>query len=380
MNETINLPRLIALVAERADIQPAEARKFLHELFAAVEAALIEGESVKIKGVGEFVRVEDASSPVLFKADDELAAVANEPFSAFVAVELNEGAAEEIMKVDAAGHAVSVPKPEAFSDPEPVVDAAPEPTPEVTANPTPEEVVPDKVSSESETIPEISDPEPVVPEKDESGKVDETEDSGHGDIEPAAEEKQPESSIIEESEEKIVYVQQPSNHSMWLVLGVFIGLIVGLVGGYFAGKYMAQFELPADDESVFDEDTIPLVSAFVSPVDTVAKPDTLKTSTDLQATHTREQASAPVPAKVEPVYDTVSSKRYLAIIAGEHYGVKNYWIFIYNANPNLGDPNKIAPGTKVLVPAKESFMESTKSETDAKARRLLNELSKKYKL
>ena len=84
--------------------------------------------------------------------------------------------------------------------------------------------------------------------------------------------------------------------------------------------------------------------------------------------------------KPQPVYDTITSTKFLTTLAGQHYGVKNYWIFIYEANPGLGNPNSIRPGTRVLIPAKESFMEPTKAETDAKARKLLNALSKRYKL
>lgn len=385
MSETINLPRLIALLAEQADVQPAEARKFLHELFANVETALFEGETVVIKGVGEFVKSDDPANPVLFRADDELASIANEPFAAFDAVELNEGAAEEIMRVGLA----STPKIESESSKPDETEAGHEcvsfPEPEIIDK----DVEKDKV--------DVEDAGACASERLEAEK-DIVESDGKGDAEALREESpaldiEPEETpqqLIEagdsqaqvdytgpEPQERIVYVQQQASHGMWLMLGVLIGLIAGLVGGYFAGKYMAQYELPAEEDMVFDEDTLSSVSIFDNPVDTVVQSGFVPADV--------KDISEPTPAvsepkKPEPIYDTVSSKRYLAIIAGEHYGVKNYWIFIYNANPNLGDPNKIAPGTKVLIPTKESFMEDTKAATDDKARRLLNELSKKYKL
>ena len=379
MNETINLPRLIALVAEKADVQPAEARKFLHELFAAIESALLEGESVKIKGVGEFIRGEDPESPVRFKADDDLAAIANEPFAAFEAVELNEGAAEEIMKVEAAASAVPVTSSAEetahgdLSEPE----AVDKPKPEIA-----DEIIED---ADMSTEPDMENPddEPADIEPDESPEGESTDELEPEKEHPANPVEEPEvcrqSGEPDEAQERVVYVQAQSNHGMWLMLGILIGLIAGLVGGYFAGKYMAQYELPAEEDLVFDEDTLSVVSIVNSPADTVMNVDTIS-AIQAVATVSEHTSEAPAPKKSEPVYDTVSSKRYLAIIAGEHYGVKNYWIFIYNANPNLGDPNKIAPGTKVLVPEKDSFMEDSKAETDAKARRLLNELSKKYKL
>ena len=51
--ETINLPRLINLIAEKASVNPATARRFLHDLFAYIEEQLAQGESVKIKGVSK---------------------------------------------------------------------------------------------------------------------------------------------------------------------------------------------------------------------------------------------------------------------------------------------------------------------------------------
>lgn len=53
----------------------------------------------------------------------------------------------------------------------------------------------------------------------------------------------------------------------------------------------------------------------------------------------------------EPVYDTVSTTRYLTTIAREHYGNFNFWPYIYLENESiLGHPDRITPGTKVVVP------------------------------
>lgn len=53
----------------------------------------------------------------------------------------------------------------------------------------------------------------------------------------------------------------------------------------------------------------------------------------------------------EPVYDTVTKTRYLTTIAREHYGNFNLWPYIYIENQSiLGHPDRITPGTKVVVP------------------------------
>ena len=50
-------------------------------------------------------------------------------------------------------------------------------------------------------------------------------------------------------------------------------------------------------------------------------------------------------------YDTVSTTRYLTTMAQEHYGNYNLWPVIYKENESfLGHPDRIKPGTRVVVP------------------------------
>lgn len=442
--ETINLPRLINLIAEKASVNPATARRFLHDLFAYIEEQLAQGESVKIKGVGEFVRGEDASNPVLFKADEDLAALANEPFSAFSAVELHDEAVEEIKALDEKPEPIQEPTPakvdvedvyevpavtpqdaeianapiateESLSEPEAIIEEkieevveAPAAVTEVVAGEGTNVIEPYETPTENAVTVEVQ-PEPK------EALSREVQNATRPEPETTTETKQqPEvTDVISVPEAKSEvyerreghhsshrhhrYVEEyerpaQSSHTMWLVLGILIGLILGLVGGYFAGKTMAAYELPAEDDySLIDElepDTVPLsvTEIMATSTDSAKQVATQAvapaTATPAAVEHTAASEPKPTPApekKAEPVYDTITSKRYLSILAKDHYGEKKYWIFIYNANPQLGNPNQISPGTKVLIPARESFEEATKAQTDAKAQRLLNQLAKKYK-
>jgi hypothetical protein len=58
----------------------------------------------------------------------------------------------------------------------------------------------------------------------------------------------------------------------------------------------------------------------------------------------------------------------------------DYWVFIYEANANkLGHPNKIKPGTQVVIPPLDEYAtEPTKAENLAKARRLAAEIYARY--
>lgn len=443
--ETINLPRLINLIAEKTSVNPATARRFLHDLFAYIEEQLAQGESVKIKGVGEFVRGDDASNPVLFKADEDLAALANEPFSAFSAVELNDDAVDEINALDEKPGPIQEPTPsnveiedvyetpevtppsaeethspiateELLSEPEAIIEEkiekvveAPAALTEIVASEGVAVSEPDEVPTENTVTVEVQPaPKEAVSEEVQNATNPEpettTETKQQLEVTDVISVPEAKSEVYERREghhsshRHHRYVEEyerpaQSSHTMWLVLGILIGLILGLVGGYFAGKTMAAYELPAEDDySLIDElepDTVPLSVTEITATST----DTAKQSAPQQVApaastnpaveHTA--ASEPKPAaaapekKAEPVYDTITSKRYLSILAKDHYGEKKYWIFIYNANPQLGNPNQISPGTKVLIPARESFEEATKAQTDAKAQRLLNQLAKKYK-
>ncbi|MDO4320810.1 MAG: HU family DNA-binding protein, partial [Bacteroidales bacterium] len=128
MSDTINLPGLISRLASEGNCDPATARRFLHEFFALIETTLLAGESVRIKGIGEFVASEDPANPVLFKPDDQLAAAANEPFAIFEAVELNDGVTEETLETG--NDAADQEDMSAITDDAITVTDEPEPQPE----------------------------------------------------------------------------------------------------------------------------------------------------------------------------------------------------------------------------------------------------------
>ena len=64
MNSKITLPRLAALLAERADISKRASEEFIKSFFGSIASALDDGDSVKVKGLGVFksVKVEERKS------------------------------------------------------------------------------------------------------------------------------------------------------------------------------------------------------------------------------------------------------------------------------------------------------------------------------
>ncbi len=64
-----------------------------------------------------------------------------------------------------------------------------------------------------------------------------------------------------------------------------------------------------------------------------------------------DEDAVPTPESDSPVYDTVSTTRYLTTMAQQHYGDYNFWPIIYKENQAfLGNPDRITPGTKVVIP------------------------------
>ena len=64
----------------------------------------------------------------------------------------------------------------------------------------------------------------------------------------------------------------------------------------------------------------------------------------------------------EDTYDFVTSS--LANLAHKHYGNENYWVYIYEANPQIKNPDSIYSNTKVFIPALKTFEKGTPEKTN----------------
>lgn len=86
-------------------------------------------------------------------------------------------------------------------------------------------------------------------------------------------------------------------------------------------------------------------------------------------------------SSAQPVYDTISKTRYLTTMAKEHYGNYHFWPYIYKENESfLGHPDRIKPGTRVVVPSLSKYGVDPGNKADErKAKQLGIEIYKKYK-
>ena len=177
MNNRITFPELVEQVAQCANTSKRMSELFLKELFATISQSLINGESVKVKGIGSFkltevsprksVNVntgEEINIPghkkLSFAPDKDLAQAVNQPFSHFETVILEDGVTDEqLAQIDAyEAETPQAPDAELPTAPEtPAADTDTEvPPPFVPADTLPEpEFVAIEEATEAEEAPAI---------------------------------------------------------------------------------------------------------------------------------------------------------------------------------------------------------------------------------
>lgn len=339
MNNIITLSQLITRLAKTTGTDTTTARVFLRAFFAGIEQRLVAGESVAIKGIGTFRRSTDplvgAPNGVVFVPDPEMQEEVNRRFGVFQPVELADTVDEsELLSPE--------PEPEPQPEPAPV----PEPAPEV-AEPQPEvtQPEPEPEPEESEPEPESAQPEPV------------------GVTTTPAPLPEPEAIVAE----PVKYVPEPEepeeepasggHKAFWWIAGAAI-LIIG------AALFLAIFNNPIpkvgwDDEEEPQQQVDSVASDFVIeevPVEAIAG-EVAQETPKVEPEPVAKPAPTPAaPAEQEVVYDTVGKKYYLTTMARKYYGSHVYWVYIYEANKDkLRHPDKLAPGTKVMIPPKSSI-------------------------
>ena len=205
MNNRITFPELVEQVAQCANTSKRMSELFLKELFVTISQSLINGESVKVKGIGSFkltevsprksVNVntgEEINIPghkkLSFAPDKDLAQAVNQPFSHFETVILEDGVTDEqLAQIDA--YEAETPQ---------APDAELPTAPEVPAADTDTEVPPPFVPAD--TLPE---PEFVaIEEATEPEEATEAEEATEPEEAPAAEAEPEEAPAIEAEAEE----------------------------------------------------------------------------------------------------------------------------------------------------------------------------------
>ncbi len=394
MENKITIIDLAEGLAKRKHIQRKDAELFIRTVFDTIQERLLEGDPVKVKGLGTFklitvnsresVNVQtgeriviDSHAKVSFTPEKALSDRVNRPFADFETVALNDATKTEDME------RIDLPEPEATEEPttediqapladmvEPAAEVAqaeseeivlPEPEvaqaePEAIVEPTPEEVEPTPEIVEEpivEPVVEETTPEPVIEEEPK--------------VEPIVEEAPKVEPIVEEApnEEPVQEVQsapaafmdkqdkEPAgadavekksrNLTRWLLLLMLLLVAALILFLLFGPKgYDGEAVEREDTTQVEQKDTIEAV-----PV-TPAKP-----------TKSAEELAADYPQVPNGEYWIVGTKTThvlekgedLSKLALEHYGDKKLINYIIHYNGySMQKASNLFVGTEVKLP------------------------------
>lgn len=392
MSERITMSQLVLRLSARTADSKRESEDFIKELFSVITEALERGESVKIPGLGMFKSIDvearksvdvttgednliPAHRKVVFMASKELGATVNEPFSMFQTIELDE---EEPELEEA-----EVPEIKEAEVPE-IKEAE---IPEEKEQDTPEENKPE-AKEENPSEQNVVYVESEVDSQPIYENIDNAEETS-----TASNEEQADFDVTHVSvSAPEVYKQDPVSKSrFWAGFGsgFAVACLVGvLIWGITAIDWSSFISnkgkmVNSQKVAVNQVDTIvartqhDTIAAPVLPVGEVEEPD------EAEPVKSDEDVKDAVPTQPsdKKEYDTITKTRYLTTMAKDHYGNYHLWPYIYKENEAiLGHPDRIRPGTKVVIPDLKKYGINPKNQEDiAKAKKLGNQIYSRYR-
>lgn len=430
MNEKISLPALVQLHALKTGDTKKQSEDFIKEFFGLISSSLVEGEQIKIKSLGVFKTVQvgarksvsvstgeesliPAHRKVVFTPSKEIAERINEPFEMFETVEVNDNVefseTDEILLTQDTSEMPS-PTNENERDKSLKETANQDPADNGDHHVVATDGVTTKIYSQStkgkiETPVSQSMPESSTTENAVADFVGNYQPIEEGSIEeqPVKETKSeavensndPEETEIVENIEDNQSNDAPSKRFGIGFLSGFVCAVVicGIVFAlwYFVGQstfentsgltetQVNQLENKVENETNLND--LP-VEDTPEPTQKVENDEQQVSENNVTATDIREEpeevSTAPSDQKV---YDTIGKTRYLTTMAKDHYGNYHLWPYIYMENKSfLGHPDRIKPGTKVVVPPLSKYNVNPKDPKEiAKAKKLGVQIYSKYR-
>lgn len=397
MNNKITFPKLAALLADSSGRSKRFSEDFLREFFALVSERLEAGDSVKVKGIGTFrlSRVEprksvdvttgqpmeiSGHSKVVFIPAKELADAVNAPFEAFSAVEIADdfdisGLVEEgdiliqddsqdiLLAPVVPAETVAMPQPDYAADaandsPTSFFDGAAYDCPGNFADCLSADGADDNVEGSSGAL---------SPDFDASAEVciaqtlpDVIPDDDNAVDEPLDIEDPFPLSVENENDDLPVELEGRDGaktarwRKIWRIgagCAVFVALVAFAIWSLMANSDDTAPAAARQDACIVaasDEDENAGVHVLSS--DSSSDADTI----------------VPTAPSDQLVYDTIGNARFLTTMAKSHYGNNKFWPYIYEENKDrIGHPDKIRPGTPIIIPNLGKFGIDPRSPEDA---------------
>ena len=364
MNAKITFPEIVDLIAESTSTTKRVCELFLRELFATVSQSLIDGEDVKIKGVGTFkvTRVKPRKSvsvntggsieisghkKLTFTPDKSLSEAVNQPFAQFETVFLDDAVTDEKLA------AIDKEYPSLFDEVE--KDEPVQETPKTESKPEAPEPEPQQETpvAEPEPAAPVPEVEPEAPKADATSEPQKTEEPHVAEpahAEPVSRpmlvgipidgptQPKPEPEPVEEPvKDEYFYRPEPRNaytptaeqlaamprkvDKRWI--GVAVGILACCLLCWLLMRGCGKAESGAGSGT--DSDTVAL--AIEEPMDEPAT-----------------------------VTETVTDQNVLSTMAAKHYGSQWFWVYIYEENKDkIANPDNVPIGTVVVIPPAEKY-------------------------
>ena len=437
MNKKLTFPELAELLSVATNTSKRMSELFLRELFATIAQSLIEGDSVKVKGLGVF-KVSDVSSrksidvntgqaieiaghkKITFTPDKSMAEAVNASFACFEAVVLDDDVTNEMIQeiddevaaplADASSQseAEELPAENAASAEEPIETVeVPEETAENTVTPPPfiisqiesRSTTPEPEPEEEVEEPTVAaEPEPVEPVEESQPEPDGQETG----VQPIADmpQEQPEAAVdqqednseelggeedsYDEDKHRRYRGRHRRHHSKsWYErnsfgLGFMAGALTGIAFAVAALLYLDNYGYITITRNKI-ETVRPAkeeVVEIVDSIDTHMAADTVASRTEAAETEPAKPADKPAV-----VTDTVRTGNFLSRMARRFYGNSHFWVYIYEENrAKITNPNNVPEGTVVVIPPAEKYgIDAQNPESVEKARRKEGQVLSAYK-
>lgn len=229
MNNKVTFPELVEQVAQYANTSKRMSELFLKELFATISQSLIDGESVKVKGIGTFKLTEvsprksvdvntgeeieiPGHKKLSFAPDKDMAEAINQPFMHFETEILDDDVTDDQLAAIDAGEPTEAPA-EAVPVEEETDDTTATEAPAAEASVAAEEEVvmsPVFVAPVEEPEPEEAETEAEAPVEPSEEVPAEEEAPAEVPVQEPADEPEEEAEIEEEAEPEPVTEVEPS--------------------------------------------------------------------------------------------------------------------------------------------------------------------------
>ncbi len=334
MNEKITFQQLAESLSSLTGGSQNTTETFIKELFSEVTEALAHGENVKIKGIGSFSPSGFPDQPILFSPDSELAEAINAPFSCFEAIEISNDFNDEMLNEDETSASDEITSDEINPDESPEIERTDEYGNIYDEEPEENPKIPSVLDNESLCVETISYEEPSYDEQSVANSDNQTLENVPLE-ENANKNNEPDDVIDVDSE----YCNDEDRTKRSLLIFIII-VLISLIIGYLIGSLY-----PYHNFINRQNKTTPVATECFT--DTIVG-DTIKLDSIIADT---------IPTKPAIVItDTIRATRFLTTMSREYYGEMIFWVYIYEENKEkLGNPNKIKPGTSVIIPDAEKY-------------------------